>query len=66
MEKFCNCFRKTWEKFCRNVKVGKTSVTLGKKLKKYLKIFKKIMKEFRRNGNKLLDKFSTHFGRNFM
>ncbi len=34
-------FQKIWEKFCRNVEVIKTWVTLGKKLKKYEKIFQK-------------------------
>ncbi len=40
-EKCCNRFQKIWEKFCRNVEIQKTWVILGKKLKKYLKIFKK-------------------------
>ncbi len=36
-------FRKLGEKFCRRVKVGKTWVEdFRKKLKNYLKIFKKI------------------------
>ncbi len=58
-EKFCNSFQKNWEKFCRNVKPS-----TWKKLKKYLKIFKKL-RSFEETGNNFLNEFSAHLGKNF-
>ncbi len=70
---FAIVFTKPWEKFYRNVKGGEIWVKLEKKFKKYLKIFRKIRKEFGRNRKHIFKinfllisvEISDNFQRNF-
>ncbi len=48
------------------MKVRKTWVTVATKLKKIWKSSKKLGQSFEEIGNNFLNKFSTHFGKNFV
>ncbi len=56
---------KTEKKVCRNWNVIKIWVIHGKNEKNIWKSGKKLETSFEEIGNNFLNKFSTHFGRNF-